>query len=708
MDIREERKNKITGFMRENAYKPLLLDELMHVLDVPKEETEVFKEVMNELELEGRVFKTHRKRYGIPERMNLLSGTYTGNSRGFGFVIPEREDKEDIFIPSGSENGAFNGDFVIVRVNKKVLDERRAEGEVIKILRRKNNKIIGTFERNRHFGFLIPDNRSITKDIYIEKKYFNNAVSGDKVEAEIIRWPDKRRNAEGKITEILGKSNDIKTEVYSLIKSYDIDEVYPEKAINEAEQIPDIIDKSEIKKRTDLRKNMIFTIDGEDAKDLDDAVSIEKLKNGNYKLGVHIADVSHYVTENSALDREAYKRGTSIYLTDRVIPMLPERLSNGICSLNPDVDRLTFSVQMEIDKKGKVEKHEIFESIIKSDYRMTYTDVTKIIEGDNTLREKYKKILKTLENMNELASILSKKRKERGALEFNKDEISVVLDDSGKPVNVKKRERNIAHGIIEEFMIICNETVAEHFYWKNAPFVFRIHEKPEEEKVETLLKFAYNFGYSFKASNVLHPGSFQKLLEQVKGKDEEKIINNFMLRSMKKAKYSHFNDGHFGLSSLYYSHFTSPIRRYPDLIIHRLIKEDLKGSMSKKRLDKLTEKLPGISKHCTDQEIRAEQIERDMDELYTCIFMKEHENEVFDGVITNVTSSAIFIELDNMVEGAIKLSDMIDDYYIFNDKQFCLVGERTRKVYKIGMKLKVIVKESDISSRRITLKIYEK
>jgi ribonuclease R len=332
----------------------------------------------------------------------------------------------------------------------------------------------------------------------------------------------------------------------------------------------------------------------------------------------------------------------------------------------------------------------------------------KLLEGDNTLREKYKKILKTLENMNELASILSKKRKERGALEFNKDEISVVLDDSGKPVNVKKRERNIAHGIIEEFMIICNETVAEHFYWKNAPFVFRIHEKPEEEKVETLLKFAYNFGYSFKASNVLHPGSFQKLLEQVKGKDEEKIINNFMLRSMKKAKYSHFNDGHFGLSSLYYSHFTSPIRRYPDLIIHRLIKEDLKGSMSKKRLDKLTEKLPGISKHCTDQEIRAEQIERDMDELYTCIFMKEHENEVFDGVITNVTSSAIFIELDNMVEGAIKLSDMIDDYYIFNDKQFCLVGERTRKVYKIGMKLKVIVKESDISSRRITLKIYEK
>jgi ribonuclease R len=507
MEKREERKEKIIGFMKENAYKPLLLNELMLVFDVPKDESELFKDIMSELELDGRVFKTHRKRYGVPERMNLLSGSYVGNSRGFGFVVPEREDREDIFIPSGNENGAFNGDFVIVRVNKKVFDDRRAEGEIIKILKRKNNKIIGTFERNRYFGFVIPDSRSIAKDIYIEKKYFNNAVSGDKVEAEIIRWPDKRRNAEGKITEILGKTNEIKTEVYSLIKSYDIEEEYPVKAVKEAESIQDIIEKNEIKNRKDLRKNLIFTIDGEDAKDLDDAVSISRLKNGNYKLGVHIADVSHYVVEDSVLDKEAFKRATSIYLADRVIPMLPKRLSNEICSLNPDVDRLTFSVEMEIDKKGKVLKHEIFDSIIKSDYRMTYTDVTKMLEGDKDLREKYKKIVKDLEIMNELSMILSEKRKERGALEFNKDEISIVLDDKGKPVNVKKRERNIAHGLIEEFMIICNETVAEHFYWKNAPFVFRIHEKPEEEKVETLLNFAHNFGYTFKAANILHPNA---------------------------------------------------------------------------------------------------------------------------------------------------------------------------------------------------------
>jgi len=530
-----DRKRKIVSFMREDAYKPLLFEELVTVLDVPQEDVEKFAEVLEELESEGIIFKTKKNRYGVPERMNLSAGTFQGHERGYGFVITNNGE-EDIFIPSDSVNGAMHNDIVIARINKKAVGGRRSEGEIIRIVKRANKTVVGTFESSRNFGFVIPDDKRIFGDIYIPKSEINGAVSGQKVEAKILVWPEKRRNAEGTIIEIIGDKNEPGTDILSIIRSFNLKEEFPGEVIKEAESFGQTVTDEMREGRRDIRDLRMITIDGEDAKDFDDAVSIERLPDGDFMLGVHIADVSHYVKENSHLDREALKRGNSVYLVDRVLPMLPPALSNGICSLNPKEDRLALSVMMKVNHEGTVVEHDIFESVINSNERMTYTEVYKIlVEDDKNLKEKYSYLLEDLYAMEELAQVLKEKRIKRGAIDFNLDEAKIVLDEKGVPIEVKKAERTIANSIIEEFMILCNETVSEHFFWTNTPFLYRIHEEPDQEKIESFAEFVYNLGYTVKGLSKAHPKAFQELLEKVKDTKEETIISTVMLKVNAKS-----------------------------------------------------------------------------------------------------------------------------------------------------------------------------
>jgi ribonuclease R len=705
-DGMKDRKERILAFMREDAYKPLLFSELVTVLDVPKSDAEIFENLLMELEQEGSIFKTHKNRYGVPERMNLIVGYLQGNVGGYGFVIPDDSNIKDIFISSENLNGAMHKDRVIARVNKKVIGDKRAEGEIIRIIERSNNTVVGTFESSKYFGFVVPDDSRIPGDIFIPKDEINGARSGQKVVAEIIRWPEKRRNAEGRIVEIIGDRNEPGTDIVSIIKAYNLREDFPEEVAKHAQTINQTVTKDMIKGRRDIRSLRMVTIDGEDAKDLDDAVSIEKLDNGNYRLGVHIADVSYYVTEDSYLDKEALKRGTSVYLVDRVIPMLPKELSNGICSLNPGVDRLAFTVMMEIDRDGRVLDHEIFESIINTNERMTYTNVYKILEEDDReLIERYRYLLDDFLAMKELALILRKKRMARGAIDFNFDEAKIVLDEKGVPTKVERYEITIANRIIEEFMLVCNETVAEHFFWTNTPFVYRIHEEPDSEKMEVFSEFVHNMGYTLKGISKIHPKALQDILEKAKGSKEETIISTVMLRSLRKARYSHLNTGHFGLAARYYCHFTSPIRRYPDLIIHRIMKEYLKGYMRQDREDLLNETIAEIARLCSERERAAEEAERETEDLKKVEFMKKYEGEVFEGIISNVTSFGMFVELDNTIEGLVRMSSMEDDYYVYNDKNYSLIGERSRKVYRIGDVVKVMLVRADVASRKLEFSI---
>lgn len=704
----EERKERIVAFMRDKAYKPLLFKELIMVLDVPEEDIELFTQVIDELEEEGRIFMTHGKRYGVPSRLNLVTGRIQGHERGYGFLIPDDELMEDVFIPADSLNGAMHNDRVVARVNKKSSSDRRMEGEIIRILKRANTTLVGTFENSMSFGFVVPDNKRISGDIFVSKSEFHGAKKGQKVVVEILKYPEARRNAEGRVIEIIGDRNETGVDILSIIKSYNLEEDFPEDVLNQANSVSEIVTEEMIQGRRDLRGLRMVTIDGEDAKDLDDAVSIEILENGNYRLGVHIADVTNYVTENSPLDMEALNRGTSVYLVDRVIPMLPRKLSNGICSLNPHVDRLSFTVMMDIDKNGRVYNHEIFESVINIDERMTYTNVYKIlVENDQDLIQRYSHVAPDFYKMQELALILRKKRFQRGAIDFDFDEAKVVLDEKGKPIDVKRYEITIANQIIEEFMLVCNETVAEHFFWTNTPFVYRIHEDPDEEKIHNLNEFLYNLGYSIKGINKVHPRALQDLLEKVKGTRHERIISTVMLRSLQKARYSNESTGHFGLAAKYYCHFTSPIRRYPDLIIHRIMKLYLKGGMSEEKISQLEGILPEIAKQCSERERGADEAERESEDLKKVEYMKAHEGEIFEGIIANVTSFGMFIELDNTIEGLVRMSSMEDDYYNYDEAHYCLVGERTRKIYRIGDTVKVILAKADISTRKIEFMLVE-
>ncbi|SHJ84071.1 RNAse R [Caminicella sporogenes DSM 14501] len=696
-------KEKIIEFMREKAYNPMLDIELAKVFDIQPIEMGIFLSLLDDMEKEGLIIKTKKKRYAVPERINLAVGRLQCTQKGFGFVIPDNMDIDDIFIPASDINGAMHNDRVICRLIRRGGNGKRPEGEIIRILERANKKIVGTFESSRNFGFVVPDDKRINFDIYVPKNEFNGAEDNYKVVVQITRWPEPRRNPEGKVIEVLGHKDDVGTDIVSIIRKYNLPEEFPKKVLKEAESIPDTVSEEEIAKRRDLRGMNIVTIDGADAKDLDDAVSIEKLDNGNYRLGVHIADVTHYVKEGSHLDKEALKRGTSVYLVDRVIPMLPKKLSNGICSLNPKVDRLTLSVFMEIDKKGNVVDHEICESVIKTKERMTYTDVSDILEkNDSKLIKKYDYLVEDFKLMQELAMILKKKKEMRGSIDFDFPEAKIILDENGKPIEIKKAERRIANRIIEEFMIVCNETVAEHMYWLKLPFVYRVHEEPDMEKIENFNKFIHNFGYHLKGiSTEIHPKTLQELFNKVKGTKEEHIISTIMLRSLKQARYSPENLGHFGLASNYYCHFTSPIRRYPDLQIHRIIKEMLKNKLNQNRIARLKNIVANAADRSSERERLAVEAERETDDLKKAEYMSYRIGEEYYGIISGVVSFGIFVELENTVEGLVRISSLVDDYYIFDEENYLFRGERTNKVFRIGDEVKVKVVNVNIDQREI-------
>lgn len=698
----EERKERIKGFIHEKSYHPLSFEELAVVLDVPHEDREALKQVLDEMEDAGLIFKTRKGKYGAPERMGLIAGRFQGNERGFGFVVPDDANLEDLFIQIDHLNGVMHGDRVMARITKYPESNRRAEGEIIKILNRANDKIVGVFERSGSLGFVIPDHRKIKGDIIVPMDKTMGAIPHQKVIVEITRYPEAERNAEGRITEILGDSEEAGVDVLSIIRTYNLPLEFPDEVMAEAKAVSRQISAEELQGRRDLRALTMVTIDGEDARDLDDAVSLEMKEDGLYRLGVHIADVAHYVTEGSALDDEAFKRGTSVYFPDRVIPMLPRELSNGICSLNPQEDRLAFSVLMDIDSLGRVVNHEIFESVIHSNQRMTYTNVYKILEeNDETLTEQYRPLVPMFMKMKELALILRKKRNLRGAIDFDFEEAKIIVDENGKPIDIKRYPITIANKIIEEFMLLCNETVSEHFYWANIPFVYRIHEDPDPEKIESLNAFLFNFGQRIKGSGNVHPRALQDVLEKVKGTPQERMISTMMLRSLQKARYSDEHVWHFGLAAGYYSHFTSPIRRYPDLIIHRIMKEYLRGVFDDNRNEHYNAILPEVTRQCSERERNAEEAERDCDDLKKAEYMQQHIMEAFTGIVSGITSFGMFIELENTIEGLIRLSSMDDDYYRYDEKQYCLIGERTGNVYRIGDTVDVVVIRSSPENRQI-------
>ncbi|MEZ0537826.1 ribonuclease R [Caldicellulosiruptoraceae bacterium PP1] len=699
----DAKKEEIYVLMREESYHPMTIDELLKTLELSEDDRDDLKKILELLEDEGKVIKTKKGRYGLSEHMGLYLGTIEGNQRGFAFLIPDNPDISDIYISAEDLNGAMHGDRVLVKVIGIPAEGKKNEGYVERILKRGLTKIVGRYEDSKNFGFVVPDDQRIAYDFYIPKNYKGKAKTGQKVVVEITHYPEKRRNPEGRIVEVLGYEGAKGVDILSIIKKYELEEEFPDEVLKEIKNIHDEVTTEDIKDRVDLRHLNTITIDGEDAKDFDDAVSIEKLKNGNYLLGVHIADVSYYVKANTHLDKEAYKRGTSVYLVDRVIPMLPEKLSNGICSLNPNVDRLTFSVMMEIDKNGNVVKHDIFESVIKSKERMTYTNVTKILKrSDDEVVARYRHLIDDLELMKELALILREKRMKRGALDFDFDEAKVLLDKNGKPIDVYRYEITISNKIIEEFMLICNETVANHFYWMHVPFLYRVHEEPDYEKILNFAEFIYNFGYVLKGlSNKVHPKSLQAVLEQSKGTPEERIIHTICLRSLKKARYSEQPLGHFGLSTDYYSHFTSPIRRYPDLVIHRIMKEVLFGDWNDKKSNRWQKKLPEIAKWTSQRERLAEEAELETVDLKKVEFMQDKVDEEFEGIISNVTAFGFFVELENTIEGLVRVSSLFDDYYIFNPKSYSLIGEKTKKRYRIGDKVKVRLLSANISLRQI-------
>lgn len=696
-------KDKILEFMREQAYNPMLDTELARVFDIDSNEMGIFYKLLDEMESEGQIIKTKKKRYAVPERMNLVLGRLQCHQKGFGFIIPDNTDMNDFFVSASNLNGGMHGDKVIGRITSKSRQGRRSEAEVIRIIKRANHEIVGTFESSKNFGFVVADDRKINFDIYIPKSELNGAKDGYKVVAEITRWPEPRRNPEGKIIEVLGHKDDVGTDIVSIIRKHRLPEAFPKKVLSEADDIPDTVSEEEIARRRDLRDMNIITIDGADAKDLDDAVSIEKLPNGNYRLGVHIADVTHYVKEGSNLDKEAFERGTSVYLVDRVIPMLPKKLSNGICSLNPKVNRLTMSVLMEIDNTGKVVNHEIFESVIKTKERMTYRDVSDILEkNDPELIDRYGYLVEDFRLMEELAQILRKSKESRGSIDFDFPESKIILDEDGKPIDIKKAERRVANRIIEDFMIVCNETVAEHMYWLKVPFVYRVHEEPSLDKIEGFNKFIHNFGYHLKGViTEVHPKALQDLLYKIEGKKEEHIISTLMLRSLKQARYSPENLGHFGLASNYYSHFTSPIRRYPDLQIHRIIREMLNNKLNPNRISKLKGIVASASDRSSERERLAVEAERETDDLKKTEYMTYHIGEEYDGIISSVISFGMFVELDNTIEGLVRISTLVDDYYIFDEENYLFRGERTNKSYRIGDEVRIKVVKADISQREI-------
>ena len=702
----KERKQVILDLMKNEYYVPMKEKELAIMLQVAPEERSNLKRALEELLADDKIQISKRGKYSLFDaktanaKTERIIGTFISNQRGFGFVeIDGRQ--EDLFIPEDKINGAYHLDTVEVALLQKSSGKRQ-EAQIIKIIERGTNTIVGTFQKSKNFGFVIPDNQKLAEDIFIPIERSKGAVDGHKVVVELTDYGNERKKPEGKIIEIIGHINDPGVDIMSIVKGFDLPVEYPQKVMNQAERIPDEILEADCVGRTDLRDMVMVTIDGEDAKDLDDAVSLT-VKDGLYYLGVHIADVSNYVQERSALDREALNRGTSVYLVDRVIPMLPHKLSNGICSLNAGVDRLALSCLMTINEKGEVVDHSIEETVIQVNQRMTYTSVKKILEEkDEIEREQYKELVPMFEQMEELASILRKKRKKRGSIDFDFPETKILIDKEGHPVEIKPYDRNVATKIIEDFMLVANETVAQHFYWLEMPFVYRTHDVPDPEKIQKLASFIYNFGYSIKMNKEeIHPKEIQKLLGKVEGSAEEALISRLALRSMKQAKYTVDCTGHFGLACDYYCHFTSPIRRYPDLQIHRIIKDWIRGRMKSKKIEHYEEILTQVASQSSRLERRAEEAERETNKLKKVEYMERHIGEVFTGVVSGVTQWGIYVELPNTVEGMVHVSKLPGDYFLYDEQAYEMVGRDTGMKYKLGQTVQVQVENTDKFLRTI-------
>lgn len=696
----EKRKNLICELVGDERYVPMKEKELSAFMQVSPADREIFREALRVLLSEGKIQLTKQGRYVKPDG-NRPVGTFISHAKGFGFVEVEGYE-EDFYIPEDKTNGAFHID----RVQIAFLPGRRGqrqEAEVVRILERGTKQLVGIYEQSQNFGFVIPDNGRIGTDIFVPKERSKGAVTGHKVVVELTSYGDERHKPEGRVVEILGHINDPGVDIMSIVRGFELPVEFGEKVMNQANRTPESVSEADMAGRMDLRGLQMVTIDGEDAKDLDDAVSLWRDEAGLFHLGVHIADVTNYVQENSALDWEALERGTSVYLVDRVIPMLPHKLSNGICSLNQGVDRLALSCLMTIGEKGEVADYEIAETVIRVDRRMSYTSVKKILEDrDEAERKEYEALVPMFEEMEELAALLRKKRHKRGSIDFDFAESKIILDEKGHPVEVRPYERNVATKIIEDFMLIANETVAQHFFWLETPFVYRTHEKPDPDKIRKLATFIRNFGYHIKQTGEeIHPKELQKLLDKIADTDEETLISRLTLRSMKQAKYTVECTGHFGLSCQYYCHFTSPIRRYPDLQIHRIIKEQLRGKLSEERIGHYEEKLPEVAKHASKMERRAAEAERETDKLKKAEYMEERIGEIYDGVISGITQWGIYVELQNTVEGLIHVSALAGDYFYYDEEACEMVGRETGVAYKLGQRVTVQVKGVDLLARTV-------
>ncbi len=778
LEIMNEKKNKILEFMKDKQYIPMKAKEIANILNVPKNEYEDFRRLLNELEEENKVEKNKKSKYKLIDNLKFLTGIFRANQRGFGFVKLEDSD-EEIYISEHNTKSALNGDKVFVEITSLSTDNLHKEGKIVKILKHEKDTVVGIFQKSKNFAFVVPDDKKLGTDIFISKKNFGKARNNHKVLVKILKYPERGKNAEGKVIEVIGNVNEAGVDMLSLIKEYNLPYRFPDPVVEEAKKIKPQISKKDIPNRLDLRDEEIFTIDGEDAKDLDDAIYVKKLSGGTYELGVHIADVSYYVKEDSKLDKEAILRGTSIYMMDRVIPMLPRELSNGICSLNEGEDRFAISVIMQINKDGKVISSDIKKSVINVTRRMNYKDVTKLLEyaecneknedknlnseeeiatlqteklnikaektkvendkcnnkekttmsesrkcnnnpkvkilesvefnneEDRATIEKYKQFIPHFVRMKELATILIDKRKKDGSLDLDIPESKIILNKDGIAIDVKKYELTISNSIIEQFMLIANETVAQEFYWLEAPFIYRVHEVPDMEKIDELNKFLYNFGYKIKGNkDNIHPKAFAKVLENIKGKPEERVVSNLILRTLKVARYESENKGHFGIASKYYCHFTSPIRRYPDLFIHRVISKYLEKDYNVS--DDIKEKYHiqsiEFSDSSSERERVAQKVERDSVDIKKAEYMQDKIGNEYEGIVSNITSFGVFVELENTVEGLIRFENLGNEYFIYDEEHKHLIGEHTNEVIKIGDKMNIKVIEADKELRRISFK----
>ena len=699
----EEQELKVLNLIKDKDYAPMKAKEIAMMMHVPKSEYNELLRVLGKLEMEMKIQKNRKNQYRPVDKV-YYDGIYRKNQKGFGFV--KIEDQEDeIYIAKENSQNALNGDRVLIEIIEEKNKLKKAEGKVVKILKHEKDTIVGRFENNKNFGFVVPDDKNFGTDIFISKKNFGKARNNHKVLVKIIKYPEKGKKAEGKIIEVLGNVNEAGVDMLSLIKEHNLPSTFPEPVVEEAKKCGNQIDERDIAKRRELRQDIIFTIDGEDAKDLDDAVKVTKLENENYKLDVHIADVSYYVKPNSLLDQEALLRGTSIYMLGRVIPMLPRELSNGICSLNAGEDRFTLSCSMEINEKGEVISSDVYKAVINVTERMTYTNVQKILDNsDEEVVNRYKPYIQEFKLMEELALILKNKRLEQGYLNLDIPESKIELDIDGRVTNIKKYETTFANEIIEQFMLTANETIAEKFFWLDAPFIYRVHEKPDYEKVQELNKFLFNFGLRIKASkDNIYPKEFAKILEEVQGKEEEKVVSNLVLRTLKVARYEAINEGHFGIASKYYCHFTSPIRRYPDLFIHRIISKYLEDNydVEESFVEEYRKQAEERAKQSSERESIATKVERESEDIKKAEYMEGRIGEEYEGIISSVTSFGIFVELENTVEGLIRFDDLGDEYFIYDEERKMLIGEQTRTTYKIGDKINIRVKDASKLMRTV-------